>query len=108
MSDMQQGKIISIQPLAPMKVIIEGEENGEAFIAEAVMFMDQMDGRVYDLHGPVDSNIQEAIGNWIEKKTEEIKKKQMSGMMQATPEQLREMGIDIKDGNPNLTNRIIL
>ena len=107
MQNMKQGKIINIQPLAPIKIVIEAEENGEKFIAEAIMFMDQVDGKIYDFHGPIEENMKEAIGKWIDKKTEEIRKKQMSGMMQATPQQLKEMGIDIKNENPNL-NKIII
>ena len=101
MPDMKEAKILSVQPLAPIKVILEGEENGKSFNAEAIMFMDQVDGKIYDFHGPVDENMNEAIGGWINKKTEEIEKKARAGMIQATPQQLAEMGIDINNQNPS-------
>lgn len=105
---MTNAKIINVQPLAPMKVIIEGEEkDGSKFNAEAIMFMDQFDGKIYDFHGPVDKNMQEAIGSWIDNKTKEMEKKIRSGIAHATPQQLAEMGIDINNLNNKNPRKII-
>ena len=97
--DIQEAKIVTVQPLQPLKVIVEFEENGKTEQAEVIIFMDQIDGKMYNMKGPVEATIQEGIENWIDKKEQEMRNKILSGVVQVSPQQLSEMGIDLKNKN---------
>lgn len=100
MSEMKtvSAKITNISPLQTMQVDLEiTNENGESEQVQTIYFINQTNGNVFDFNGPVDEKTQKGIHQWIQRVNEEAKRKFMGGLATATPEQLKEMGIDLND-----------
>lgn len=103
-----KARILDINTLVPLNVIMEIEENQESKSISGLFFLDQVNKEIFDINGPVEKNMKEAIFEWIKNKTQEVKKHMMSQLSYATPEQLAAMGIDINDMNLNDNSKKII
>jgi hypothetical protein len=107
MDKVVSAKINDISPMIVLKVsmTVKGEEDDSQI--ENIIFLDQASGQIYDNEGPVEENFNKAVLEWIQKKNEEVKRHMEGTIAKATPEQLRQMGIDIARG-PNPSSKIII
>jgi hypothetical protein len=103
-----KARIVDINTLVPLSIIMEVEENDNNKIISGLFFLDQINKEIFDINGPVEKNMKEAILEWIRIKTQEVKKQMMSQLSYATPEQLAAMGIDINDMNLNDNSKKII
>jgi hypothetical protein len=91
--------IKDVKPLTPM--ILELKEEGKEEY-QMIVFLNQMNGDVYDEKGKLPETFSQGIVEWIQEKEKEMVRKIQSGLVQVTPEQARMMGLDM-DGRPSVS-----
>ncbi|MFW5794314.1 MAG: hypothetical protein ACOCV1_02415 [Bacillota bacterium] len=92
-----KASITEVTPLAPILVSfkIENPDTKKEEESSSLFFLNQASGEIYQDGGPIDEEMAKAILGWIEKKNEEVRRQVHSRLATATPEQLKQMGIDI-------------
>lgn len=99
------GKLVDISPLAPLKITLETTNDDlKNEYVESILFLDQSEGKIYNLEGPVSEDLRKAIFSFLKRKQEEVQREMNSALLKATPEELMAMGIDPKEFRKNNQN----
>ena len=78
------GEVIAILPLAPALVVIQNDNEEQAI---TMVFMNEVTGDIFDIHGPIDEGLNKSISKWIETRNKDMQKQIIS----ASPEQIKAL-----------------